>query len=192
MSNAGMIPAILNTTGDAISSAAPLVNSLGVILNNKIKQDDGENLTEPETVSEMVSKNTNNVKTGISSAFHNIIRDGSIKEKLARNKKFLIYFSTEKILTAISVILVICYTVFILTMHNKAKTVVEKQNVEFTHEVLWGSAGTDGTLYYISRLMFGFVIMMCAGKFLFSLIKTNTYIFDTEEQRDNAIKDKVE
>jgi preprotein translocase subunit SecG len=167
------VPAVLDTTSNVISNATPLSKSANEYAKNQAIKTVKNNKEKTGIFS--------SVKNNINSSLNNIIRDGSTKETLARNRKFLIYFSTEKILTAISVVLVICYTVFILVMHHNAKSRVEKKSVEFSHEVLWGSAGTDGTLYYISKLMFGFVVLMCAGKFLFTLIKTNTYIFDSEE-----------
>jgi preprotein translocase subunit SecG len=182
------IPEVLKTTGSMINTATPLRESIDNYTQNQIKKKVNERIGIPKTGI------FSNVKNGINSSLNNIIRDGDAKETLARNRKFLIYFSLEKILTAISVVLVICYTVFILVMHHNAKSNVEKKSVEFSHEVLWGSAGTDGTLYYISKLMFGFVVLMCAGKFLFTLIKTNTYIFDSKEdieRRDATREAKI-
>ena len=182
-----IVPAILGKTNNAINNITPLSKSV----NEYAK------IQAIKTVKNNKEKTGifSNVKNSINSSLNNIIRDGDAKEALARNRKFLIYFSLEKILTAISVVLVICYTVFILVMHHNAKSRVEKKSVEFSHEVLWGSAGTDGTLYYISKLMFGFVVLMCASKFLFTLIKTNTYIFDSEkdiEKRDKKRKEDAE
>lgn len=105
----------------------------------------------------------------------------SPEERKKRAKMAIIYFTYEKILIGIAVVIIIIYTIWVLLSHKNAETEVERQRVEFNHHVLWGKAGTDGTLHLVARLMFGFVVLLFTGKYIYYVYKNNIDLFQEEE-----------
>jgi hypothetical protein len=103
-------------------------------------------------------------------------------DKKKRAKDILVYFTMEKVLIGIGVVAVLLYTIWILISHRDAKTDKERKSVEFNHEVLWGNAGTDGTLHFSARLIFGLIVLMFTGKYFYYMYKNNIDLFQENEE----------
>jgi hypothetical protein len=87
-----------------------------------------------------------------------------------------IVLSARKTLIFSSLTIIIVYTVYIVQLMKKTKCSVERQKVRFYHTVIWGNAGTDGTLLFAGKTFGAFLILFTitiVAKNFITLILTN-------------------
>lgn len=117
-------------------------------------------------------------------AFVHNVANLSSEEQKRRVAMVMVYFTMEKVFLGIGILLVVLYTVLILVYFRNAKTEKERADMKFNHEVLWGYAGTDGTLHFMAKLIFGFVVLMFTGRFIYYAYKTNIDLFQDVDSED--------
>ena len=110
----------------------------------------------------------------------------------------------RKVLFAVAIIFILTYGVIILYYYHNAKNEEETKSLEFTHQVLWGYAGTPGilqvaaqsivTLLTILISIFAFKKFMSHNEALLNTAKEYISATNNEDNSDikNDCKQKLE